>query len=48
MPPHASTQLVFAVHPGDAVTIRRVKMGPGPASAELKRVIFTTRPACAR
>jgi hypothetical protein len=31
LPPHASTQLVFAVHPGDTVTIRRVKMGPGPA-----------------
>jgi hypothetical protein len=30
VPPHVSTQLVFAVHPGDAVTIRRVKRGPGP------------------
>jgi hypothetical protein len=28
LPPHASTQLVFAVHPGDAVTIRGTKAGP--------------------
>jgi len=32
LPPHASTQIVFAVHPGDAVTIRRLKTGPGPAA----------------
>jgi hypothetical protein len=31
LPPHASTQIVFAVHP-DAVTIRRLKTGPGPAA----------------
>jgi len=30
LPPHNSTQLVFAVHPGDAVTIRRMKAAAGP------------------
>jgi hypothetical protein len=30
LPPHVSTQVVFAVHPGDAVTIRGVKTGISP------------------
>jgi hypothetical protein len=31
LPPHVSTQLVFAVRPGDAVTIRGVKTAARPA-----------------
>jgi hypothetical protein len=30
LPPHNSTQLVFAIHPGDAVTIRGTKAGVSP------------------
>lgn len=35
LPPHTSTQLVFAVHPGDAVTIRGTKGGASPVVTAL-------------